>query len=46
MHLMVLCEVVFKVSHSKETQVWNDFSFLQMSITLSMLKDLPDLQIW
>ena len=43
---MVLHEVLFKVSHSKEIQVWNDFKFLQMFIILSMLKDLTDFQIW
>ena len=46
MHMMVLHEVLFKVSHSKETEVWNDFKFLQMFIILSMLKDLCDFQIW
>ena len=44
--MMVLHEVLFKVSYSKETQVWNDFKFLQMFIILSMLKDLTDFQIW
>ena len=46
MHMMVLHEVVFKVSHSKETQVWRDFKFFQMFIIFSMLKDLCDFQIW
>ena len=46
MIMMVLHEVVSKVSHSKETQVWSDFKFLQMFIIFSMLKDLSDFQIW
>ena len=46
MHMMVLHEVVFKVSHSKETQVWSDFKFFQMFIIFSMLKNLSDFQIW
>ena len=46
MIMMVLHEVVSKVSHSKETQVWSDFKFFQMFIIFSMPKDLCDFQIW